>query len=129
MTPNHPLYLSENGQPVPGLPFLTQFVAPLDDSSDDISAAGETSTVSTDVEVISANTSISTNWAGASPPGVEFEYSSQLECIICSDRVVDSERVKILFCGHLYHTFCIDKWLTQYNRVCPSCRKPVQRPI
>ena len=27
-------------------------------------------------------------------------------------------------CGCILHKFCIERWLAEYNTVCPNCKKP-----
>ena len=27
-------------------------------------------------------------------------------------------------CGCIFHKFCIERWLAEYNKVCPNCKKP-----
>lgn len=44
--------------------------------------------------------------------------SSDELCAICMSALYD---VYMLYCGHLYHTECIQKWMT-YTKNCPICR-------
>ena len=47
-------------------------------------------------------------------------YDTKL-CSICSDDFEDNENLKILQCGHFYHTHCIKEWFKQ-KFICPLCR-------
>ncbi|CAN8288252.1 unnamed protein product [Cochlearia groenlandica] len=43
-------------------------------------------------------------------------------CPICLEEYEDDHEVRVLEkCEHVFHSFCIDSWLTR-NRSCPSCR-------
>lgn len=42
-------------------------------------------------------------------------------CVICQDRIVAQEKLRVLPCKHAFHLPCIDKWFeTSYE--CPICR-------
>jgi hypothetical protein len=45
-------------------------------------------------------------------------------CNICLDDYQDEDEVRILKCEHLYHTKCIDRWLTSSNK-CPVCKSDI----
>uniref|UniRef100_A0A0E0LCA9 RING-type E3 ubiquitin transferase n=1 Tax=Oryza punctata TaxID=4537 RepID=A0A0E0LCA9_ORYPU len=48
------------------------------------------------------------------------------ECAICLGDVRRGQVVKQLpACTHLFHTGCIDEWLTSSQGTCPVCRTPV----
>ena len=55
------------------------------------------------------------------------------KCSICIDYILESDK-KITSCNHIFHTECLDKWLT-LNRKCPYCRteqiviNPINNPI
>ena len=44
------------------------------------------------------------------------------ECSICLNPVRYTRRSRQLDCGHLYHTQCIDRWVTSGGDTCPMCR-------
>lgn len=46
-------------------------------------------------------------------------------CPICLETFLDEDRVKVIKCGHAFHSSCIDSWLSEKNDVCPVCRRPV----
>ena len=41
-------------------------------------------------------------------------------CAICQENLPYGSIIRKLTCGHLYHQYCIDKWL-EYNVKCPLC--------
>ena len=45
------------------------------------------------------------------------------ECSICLAEIRGAEVE--LFCGHQFHSQCLQKWLT-YARTCPLCRTPIE---
>lgn len=45
------------------------------------------------------------------------------QCPVCLTDFEDTEHVRVLKCGHVFHKECIDTWLTQHVNNCPLCRK------
>lgn len=41
-------------------------------------------------------------------------------CAICTDEFVKGQLVRIMPCGHLFHQGCVDEWLVERSRTCPS---------
>jgi len=57
------------------------------------------------------------------------EYESNIKevnikCTVCQACFEGEDDTRILKCNHVYHTDCIDNWLTNYNYLCPCCREP-----
>ena len=46
------------------------------------------------------------------------------KCTVCQACFEGEDDTRILNCNHVYHTDCIDNWLTNYNYLCPCCREP-----
>ncbi|NRA92440.1 MAG: hypothetical protein HRU26_07095, partial [Psychroserpens sp.] len=47
-------------------------------------------------------------------------------CSICLESFKETvDRVRILSCYHVFHSACIDSWLTSHSR-CPLCRQQVK---
>ena len=49
-------------------------------------------------------------------------------CSVCMDELVKDNQVIILPCEHIFHTNCIEEWLSKYNYNCPVCKKEVGKP-
>ncbi|CAD8180499.1 unnamed protein product [Paramecium octaurelia] len=47
--------------------------------------------------------------------------ASSDECLICLDKIKESDYVRLTYCTHIFHVQCIDNWLEK-NRICPACR-------
>jgi Ring finger domain len=46
----------------------------------------------------------------------------QPDCPICMGAVEVGQKIRQLPCKHIYHTGCVDKWITSYVNECPLCR-------
>lgn len=42
-------------------------------------------------------------------------------CVICQDDFAELDVLKLLTCGHYYHSRCVDKWLKDKQK-CPLCK-------
>ncbi|RJE25805.1 RING finger domain protein [Aspergillus sclerotialis] len=63
------------------------------------------------------------------PPNAHRLSHSQTTCAICLDDFIPhSSTVRELPCGHIFHSCCIDKFLTQNSCLCPLCKKSVLPP-
>jgi len=47
------------------------------------------------------------------------------DCCICLDELGEGELIRMLPCGHEYHTPCIDRWLTTQQHQCPICKRDI----
>ncbi|KAJ2843473.1 hypothetical protein IWW36_005552 [Coemansia brasiliensis] len=57
-----------------------------------------------------------------------LHYASP-ECSICLLPYEEKETVRILSCDHVYHTNCIDIWLTKRSAKCPICKLDIRRKL
>jgi hypothetical protein len=54
------------------------------------------------------------------------QLQKQPECNICLKQFKASEQVRLLPCKHLYHSKCVDVWLTEVKGSCAVCRDNVR---
>lgn len=54
-----------------------------------------------------------------------LEEEEQLECVVCLSRFEPESEIHLLFCEHMFHKECLDKWLGYWNLTCPLCRMPL----
>ncbi|EJW05172.1 hypothetical protein EDEG_00738 [Edhazardia aedis USNM 41457] len=47
------------------------------------------------------------------------------ECSVCLEKFLPKDKIRIFKCNHIFHSRCVDKWLTDFTAQCPICRKPV----
>ena len=61
-------------------------------------------------------------------PSIEnIEKLGDKMCAICRDEMAP-DFCKILNCGHIYHTICLQDWLRR-QYCCPTCLVPITSPI
>ena len=64
-------------------------------------------------------------------PESEIEDTSQLsedkrECIVCLTNFRKSDKITILPCTHMFHSFCVETWLKKKD-FCPVCKIKIVR--
>ena len=47
------------------------------------------------------------------------------ECYVCLEAYQAGDRVRRLPCKHEFHAGCVDRWLLDVHRTCPTCRQDV----
>lgn len=57
--------------------------------------------------------------------GSTRENASGETCRICLSTFKSEDIVKVLPCKHMFHSICVDRWLT-INRLCPLCRRSIR---
>ncbi|KAJ2629600.1 hypothetical protein H4R22_003225 [Coemansia sp. RSA 1290] len=75
-----------------------------------------------DIEMLNSNAK------PASGSSSLLHYASP-ECSICLVPYEDGETVRILSCDHVYHTNCIDVWLTKRSSKCPICKLDIRKKL
>ncbi|KAH7130862.1 hypothetical protein EDB81DRAFT_631882, partial [Dactylonectria macrodidyma] len=45
-----------------------------------------------------------------------------LDCVICLETLQDSDKVRHLPCGHIFHSNCITMWFLNRRDTCPVCK-------
>ena len=64
---------------------------------------------------------------GAGDSNADGDDTSE-KCTICLCEFEEGENVRRLPCMHLFHTGCVDQWLTS-NKRCPICRVDIETQI
>ena len=54
---------------------------------------------------------------------LRYNEEEDSNCSICLMDVVKDDYYYKINCGHFFHRKCLEKWLEEYNYVCPVCRK------
>jgi hypothetical protein len=49
-------------------------------------------------------------------------------CAICMQDYKANDELRVLPCGHEFHTECVDKWLPM-KKICPLCRHDITKPM
>ncbi len=56
-----------------------------------------------------------------------FTNLESIGCVICLSDFEKGDRVRTLPCCHVFHSTCIDVWLTSKTRTCPMCKSVILR--
>jgi hypothetical protein len=56
----------------------------------------------------------------------KLESEHEGNCPVCQSEWQLGDEVRVLPCGHQFHTHCIDHWLTKHQASCPLCKKDVR---
>jgi hypothetical protein len=51
----------------------------------------------------------------------DLDKSDNFDCSICLENIDNGEKIRVLQCGHIFHTGCVEPWVTKYF-TCPYCR-------
>lgn len=51
-------------------------------------------------------------------------HGSRTGCPICKENLMDGDSAVEISCGHVYHTYCLSRWL-DVDQSCPMCRTTV----
>lgn len=54
----------------------------------------------------------------------ELQLKIEPQCSICYTDFEYNEKVKLLTCGHFFHTHCVKQWFER-STTCPYCQKQV----
>ncbi|PLB34244.1 E3 ubiquitin-protein ligase RNF103 [Aspergillus candidus] len=44
------------------------------------------------------------------------------QCAVCIEYFDEEDCIRALVCGHIFHTLCVDSWLTKRRACCPLCK-------
>jgi hypothetical protein len=47
-------------------------------------------------------------------------------CAVCQCEWEEHDEVRVLPCGHQFHTCCVDRWLSKHKACCPLCKADVR---
>lgn len=63
------------------------------------------------------------------PDEEQIDKDSPLDvCAICICTLDDNDEVRLLTCGHIFHSECIDPWLLRRQACCPMCKESYYKP-
>jgi len=57
----------------------------------------------------------------------DIENEGLQRCVICLREYEANDEIKTLPCGHEFHSECVDPWLGEHNRTCPTCRHDITK--
>ena len=50
-------------------------------------------------------------------------------CVVCLDAFAAGDVLRSLPCLHVFHQFCVDKWLESQEATCPICKLSIRDPL
>ncbi|KAI9225837.1 MAG: hypothetical protein DHS80DRAFT_33322 [Piptocephalis tieghemiana] len=62
-------------------------------------------------------------------PGEEHARYIMQTCSVCLDDFLVGDELRLLPCGHRFHSMCIDPWLLNKSSCCPLCKRDFSRNI
>ena len=54
----------------------------------------------------------------------KYNIDQVINCVICQDDIKKGEIIRKLNCNHIFHSNCIDTWLSK-EKNCPFCKKEI----
>ncbi|PYH73681.1 putative RING finger protein [Aspergillus vadensis CBS 113365] len=73
---------------------------------------------------INTNTNISNNQERDNDTeDTDTSGDNHRTCAICIDQFADDDDIRSLPCRHIFHTVCLDPWVTKKNAFCPLCKR------
>jgi hypothetical protein len=61
-------------------------------------------------------------------PICKITNDMQTICSICQEEMNENEEYINIECKHIFHRNCLSTYLTNYNHICPTCRKEIGNP-
>ncbi len=61
-------------------------------------------------------------------PICKITNDMQIICSICQEEMNENEEYINIECKHIFHRNCLSTYLTNYNHICPTCRKEIGTP-
>lgn len=61
-------------------------------------------------------------------PICKITNDMQIICLICQEEMNENEEYINIECKHIFHRNCLSTYLTNYNHICPTCRKDIGNP-
>jgi len=61
------------------------------------------------------------------PGDGDLENEGLQRCVICLREYEVNDVIKTLPCSHEFHSECVDPWLREHNRTCPTCRHDITK--
>lgn len=60
--------------------------------------------------------------AGPSAGAAPVIDDTRDQCAVCIEYFDEEDCIRALVCGHIFHTLCVDSWLTRRRACCPLCK-------
>lgn len=58
----------------------------------------------------------------------EWESDMHL-CDVCTSEFLDGEYTRMVACGHIFHSSCINPWLSKYHMRCSLCKSDLHKSL
>ena len=54
------------------------------------------------------------------------DLEEDVECSVCLCKIEEGDEIRVLRCDHMFHRYCLDRWVGFKNNTCPLCRESLR---
>ncbi|RHN56121.1 putative transcription factor C2H2 family [Medicago truncatula] len=54
------------------------------------------------------------------------DSEEDVECSVCLCKIEEGDEIRVLRCDHMFHRYCLDRWVGFKNNTCPLCRESLR---